>query len=56
MRATTIVIFTEGLVPRQRLDLRTAEVAPGVTLSYFTVAPGEVLEFYGERDIVREPQ
>jgi hypothetical protein len=53
-RATTIVIFTEGLVPRQRLDLRTAEVAPGVTLSYFTVAPGEVLEFYGERDIVRE--
>ena len=56
MRTTTIVIFTEGLTPRQSLDVRRADVAPGVTLSYFTVEPGEVLEFYGERYFVREPQ
>jgi len=56
MRTTTIVIFTEGLTPRQTLDVRTAEVAPGVTLSYFTVEPGDVLEFYGERYMVREPE
>ena len=56
MRTTTIVIFTEGLTPRQSLDVRSAEVARGVTLSYFTVEPGEVLEFYGERYMVREPE
>ena len=54
MHTTTIVIFTEGLTPRQSLDVRSVEVLPGVTLSYFTVEPGDVLEFYGERYTVRE--
>jgi hypothetical protein len=55
MRTTTIVIFTEGLTPRQSLAVRTVDVAEGVRLSYFTVEPGDVLEFYGERYHVREP-
>lgn len=54
MHTTTIVIFTQGLTPRQSLDVRSVEVAPGVGLSYFTVEPGDVLEFYGERYTVRE--
>lgn len=56
MRTTTIVIFTEGLTPRQSLDVRTVEASPGIALSYFTVEPGDVLEFYGERYTVREPE
>ena len=56
MRTTTIVIFTEGLTPRQSLAVRSVEVARGVHLFYFTVEPGDVLEFYGERYTVREPQ
>ncbi len=54
MRTTTIVIFTEGLTPRQSLAVRSVEVARGVRLTYFTVEPGDVLEFYGERYTVRE--
>lgn len=54
MRTTTIVVFTEGLRPRSGLRVSEVEVAPGVTLSYFTVEPGEVIEFSGERFMVRE--
>lgn len=54
MRSTAIVIFTEGLRPRQQLDVRTVEVAPGIDIAYAPIEPGTVLEFYGERYIVRE--
>lgn len=54
MRTTTIVIFTEGLQPRRGLLLSKVEVAPGIGLSYFTVEPGEVIEFSGERFMVRD--
>lgn len=54
MRTTTIVIFTEGLQPRRGLLLSRVEVAPGIGLSYFTVEPGEVIEFSGERFMVRD--
>ena len=56
MRTTTIVTFTEGLTSRQGLAVRTVEVAPGISLSYFTVERGAVLELYGERYMVRDPE
>lgn len=56
MRTTTIVIFTEGLTPRRSLAVRSVSLGPGIRISYFTVEPGEVLEFYGERYMVREPE
>lgn len=55
-RTTAIVIFTEGLRPRQSLDVRYVEVAPNVHLAYVAIEPGAVLEFYGESYTVREPQ
>ncbi|MEK7284909.1 MAG: hypothetical protein AAB114_03500, partial [Chloroflexota bacterium] len=54
MRSTAIVIFTEGLRPQRQLDVRTVEVAPGIDIAYAPIEPGTVLEFYGERYIVRE--
>ncbi len=54
-RATAIVIFTDGLVPRQGLDVRYVEVSPGVQLAYVRIEPGAVLQFYGDRYTVREP-
>ena len=56
MHTTTIVIFTEGLQPRPGLQVKEIEVAPGVPLSYFTVEAGEVIEFSGERFMVRDTQ
>ena len=55
-RATAIVIFTDGLVPRQGLDVRYVEVSPGIQLAYVQIEPGAVLQFYGDRYTVREPQ
>ncbi len=55
-RATAIVIFTDGLVPRQGLDVRYVEVSPGVQLAYVRIEPGAVLQFYGDRYTVREPE
>lgn len=54
MRTTTFVLFTEGLQPRPGLQVTEVEVAPGVSLSYFTVEPGEVIEFSGEYFMVRD--
>ena len=54
MRTTTIVMFTEGLQPRPGLQVSQVELAPGVRLSYFTVEPGEIVEFSGERFTVRD--
>ncbi len=54
-RATAIVIFTNGLVPRQGLDVRYVEVSPGVQLAYVEIVPGTVLQFFGDRYTVREP-
>ena len=54
MRTTTIVMFTEGLQPRAGLQVSQVELAPGVRLAYFTVEPGEIVEFSGERFTVRD--
>ena len=54
MRTTTIVMFTEGLQPRPGLQVSEVEIAPGVRLAYFTVEPGEIVEFSGERFTVRD--
>lgn len=56
MRATTIVVFTSGLAPRQNLDVRYVEVASGVTIAYVPIEPGDVVSFYGERFTVQEPR
>ncbi|MDP9264998.1 MAG: glycosyltransferase family 39 protein [Chloroflexota bacterium] len=56
MRATAIVIFTQGLRPRQELDVRYVEAAPGVAIEYVPIEPGSVVEFSGERFMVRDPQ
>ncbi len=53
--ATTVVLFSKGLQPMRPQELRYAEVAPDVTLAYFVVEPGTVLEFSGTRFGVREP-
>ncbi len=55
MRATAIVIFTQGLHPRQDLDVRYVEAAPGVEIAYVPIEPGAVVEFSGERFMVRDP-
>lgn len=52
---TAIVIFTDGLRPRQALDVREIELRDGVRLSYIPIEPGTVIELYGERYTVREP-
>ncbi len=54
-RTTTVVLFSRGLQPLRPQDVQHADVAPGVTLSYFIVEPGTVLEFSGTRFRVREP-
>ncbi|CAN5169562.1 hypothetical protein BH18CHL2_BH18CHL2_01480 [soil metagenome] len=56
MKTTSIVIFTAGLTPRQNLDVRYVEVSPGIHLAYVAIEPGSVLEFYGDRYTVREPE
>ncbi len=56
MSATTLVLFTRGLTPRQNLDVRYAQAADGVTIRYVSIEPGSVLEFYGDRFQVREPR
>ncbi len=56
MRATAIVIFTQGLRPRHELDVRYVEAAPGVPIAYVRIEPGSVVEFSGERFMVRDPQ
>ncbi len=53
-QAMTVVLFSKGLQPMQPQELRYAEVAPDVTLAYFVVEPGTVLEFSGTRFGVRE--
>ena len=55
MRTTTIVTFTEGLTSRRGQEVRSVEVAPGISVSYLTLERGEVLELYGERYMVRDP-
>ena len=54
MRATTLVLFTRGLTPRQSLDVRYAQAADGVSIRYVSIEPGAVLEFYGDGFQVRE--
>lgn len=53
--ATTLVMFTEGLAPRQNLDVRSVQAGVGVPITYVTIETGAVLEFYGDRFQVREP-
>ncbi len=53
--ATTLVIFTEGLTPRQNLDVRSVQALPGIPITYVTIEAGAVLEFYRDGFQVREP-
>ncbi len=50
----TVVLFTDGLQPMRPREVAEVEVAPGVTLRYFVLEPGEAVEFVGERYGVRD--
>lgn len=50
-----IVVFTPGLVPDQRADVRSARCRGGVEFVYLDVVPGSVLEFRGERYAIASP-
>lgn len=54
MRTTTVVVFTEGLRPSVRGDVRRIEIAPGIELFALTLEGGSVLELAGERYLLRE--
>lgn len=54
--ATTLVLFTRGLTPRQNLDVRYAQADEGIMIRYVSIEPGSVLEFYGDGLQVREPR
>lgn len=53
-RATTVVLFSQGLRPMRPQELRYADLAQDVRLPYFTTEPRTVLEFTGTRFSVRE--
>ena len=50
-----IVVFTPGLVPEQKPDVRSARCGKGIELVYLEVQPGAVLEFRGERYAIASP-
>lgn len=54
MRTTTVVVFTEGLQPTVRGEVRRIEISPGIELYALTLEGGSVLELAGERYLLRE--
>jgi len=50
-----VVVFTQGLVPDQPIDVRRVTCSKGIELVYIDVVPGSVLEFRGERYAVASP-
>jgi hypothetical protein len=54
-RVERIVVFTPGLVPEQRMDVRSARCRDGIEFVYQDVMPGSVLEFRGERYAIASP-
>jgi hypothetical protein len=50
-----VVVFTQGLVPDQPIEVRRVTCSKGIELVYIDVVPGAVLEFRGERYAVASP-
>lgn len=55
MRATSIVVFTNGLVPRSSIDVRVIRLASGIRIRQLSIQPGDILELSGDRYRVRDP-
>jgi dolichyl-phosphate-mannose-protein mannosyltransferase len=54
-RVEHVVVFTQGLVPDQAVDVRRVICSKGIELVYVDVVPGSILEFRGERYAVAGP-
>jgi len=55
LRATSIVIFTEGLEPRFPIDVRVIRLASGIRIYQLAIQPGDIVELVGDRYRVRDP-
>lgn len=55
LRATSIVVFTDGLVPRSQSDVRSIRLGSGRHICQLTVTHGDVLELTGDRYRIRDP-
>ncbi|HUQ17739.1 MAG TPA: hypothetical protein VM070_08120, partial [Candidatus Saccharimonadales bacterium] len=55
LRATNIVVLTEGLVPRSQSDVRSIRLRSGRHICQLTVTHGDVLELSGDRYRIRDP-
>ncbi|MDE3112294.1 MAG: hypothetical protein KGK34_05060 [Chloroflexota bacterium] len=54
LRATNVLVFTAGLRPAHKGDVRRIRVAPGVDVAYFSIDRSSVLELDGDQYAVRE--
>lgn len=55
LRATNIVVLTEGLVPRSQSDVRSIRLNSGRQICQLSVTHGDVLELTGDRYVIRDP-
>jgi len=55
VRATNIVVLTEGLVPRSQSDVRSIRLGSGRHICQLAVQHGDVLELTGDRYRIRDP-
>jgi hypothetical protein len=55
LRATSIVVFTEGLEPRSPIDVRVIRLASGIRICQLLIQPGDVVELSGDHYRVRDP-
>ena len=55
MRATSIVVFTDGLVPRSPTDARVIRLRSGSRIRQLAIQDGDILELTGHHYRVRDP-
>lgn len=55
MRATSIVVFTDGLVPRSPSDVRFIRLRSGSRICQLAIQSGDILELTGHHYRVRDP-
>jgi len=55
MRATSLVVFTDGLVPRAPADVRFIRLRSGSRICQLVIQPGDVIELTGDRYRIRDP-
>lgn len=54
LRATNIVVFTNGLEPRSANDVRVIRVAPRIRIRQLTIQPGDIVELTGHHYRIRD--